>query len=123
MGLNCSTYCSTDRTMVNQEVQIQNQSLKLVSPILIYDLYLQKLDEATEKKAIECFSKIDRDGSGSIDKQEANTHLIKSFKDVKKTTAFFELIDVNNDGQISQEEFIQFWEMIKGSGHSDAEIS
>ena len=29
---------------------------------------------------------------------------------------------MNNDGVISKEEFISFWEVVKGSGHDESEI-
>lgn len=35
---------------------------------------------------------------------------------------FFNAVDVNNDGEIEFVEFKTFWEVVKGSGHDEAEI-
>ena len=35
---------------------------------------------------------------------------------------FFNTVDVNNDGEVSLEEFIQFWKVVKASGHDEGEI-
>jgi hypothetical protein len=35
---------------------------------------------------------------------------------------FFNTVDFNNDGEISEEEFIEFWMIVKGSGHTEEEI-
>jgi Ca2+-binding EF-hand superfamily protein len=34
----------------------------------------------------------------------------------------FEAVDVNNDGSISEDEWVEFWETVKSHGHSDEEI-
>lgn len=31
-------------------------------------------------------------------------------------------MDFNNDGEISGEEFMRFWRIVKGSGHTEEEI-
>jgi Ca2+-binding EF-hand superfamily protein len=35
---------------------------------------------------------------------------------------FFNTVDFNNDGQIQFDEFVEFWEIVKGSGHTEEEI-
>lgn len=35
---------------------------------------------------------------------------------------FFNTVDFNNDGEISLNEFVEFWEIVKGSGHIEEEI-
>jgi len=34
----------------------------------------------------------------------------------------FNSVDVNNDGKIEYQEFLQFWQVVKGSGHDEEEI-
>jgi Ca2+-binding EF-hand superfamily protein len=35
---------------------------------------------------------------------------------------FFNTVDFNNDGEITEGEFIEFWQIVKGSGHTEEEI-
>jgi Ca2+-binding EF-hand superfamily protein len=35
---------------------------------------------------------------------------------------FFNTVDFNGDGEISLNEFVEFWEIVKGSGHTEEEI-
>jgi Ca2+-binding EF-hand superfamily protein len=35
---------------------------------------------------------------------------------------FFDTVDFNNDGHIQFEEFVEFWEIVKGTGHTEEEI-
>ena len=35
---------------------------------------------------------------------------------------FFDQVDVNKDGQITEAEFVDFWCIVKQSGHGEEEI-
>ena len=35
---------------------------------------------------------------------------------------FFDQVDFDGDGEISEKEFLRFWRIVKGSGHTDEEI-
>jgi hypothetical protein len=38
------------------------------------------------------------------------------------TQALFDCVDINKDGEISVDEWVKFWEAVKGSGRSEEEI-
>ena len=67
------------------------------------------------------FGIFDVDGSHAIDKNEAVNHWKGAFGKIS-AKEFFDTVDVNNDGEISLEEFITFWKVVKGSGHTEEEI-
>ena len=68
-----------------------------------------------------CFGIFDTDGSHAIDKNEAIDHWKGAFGKIS-ASQFFKTVDVNNDGEISLEEFISFWKVVKGAGHTEEEI-
>ena len=63
----------------------------------------------------------DVDGSSEIDKQEAVKHWKTKFGKLS-AMEFFNQVDVNKDGTITFEEFLNFWVVVKESGHSEADI-
>ena len=63
----------------------------------------------------------DVDNSHAIDTTEALNHWKAAFGRIS-AREFFNTVDVNNDGQVSLEEFQQFWKVVKGAGHSEEEI-
>ena len=67
------------------------------------------------------FGIFDIDGSHSIDKNEALNHWKNAFGKIS-AKEFFNTVDVNNDGEISLEEFLDFWREVKAAGHSEEEI-
>ena len=67
------------------------------------------------------FAIFDIDGSQAIDKAEAVNHWKGAFGKIS-ANEFFNTVDVNNDGEISLEEFLTFWRVVKASGHSEEEI-
>ena len=70
---------------------------------------------------MEVFGIFDVDGSKEIDKEEALKHWKSAFGKIS-AKEFFNTVDVNGDGVISFEEFLGFWEVVKGSGHDEEEI-
>ena len=73
------------------------------------------------KKVEEVFGIFDVDGSNAIDKEEAVNHWKGAFGKIS-AKQFFNTVDVNHDGEISLEEFKQFWRVVKQAGHSEEEI-
>ena len=69
----------------------------------------------------EVFGIFDIDGSNAIDKTEALNHWKTAFGRIS-ANEFFSQVDENNDGQISLDEFVTFWRVVKTSGHSEEEI-
>ena len=65
---------------------------------------------------------MDKDLSGAINKDEAIKHFGSSFGKIS-AKEFFNAVDENHDGQIEFHEFIRFWEVVKGAGHDEEEIS
>ena len=79
------------------------------------------MSESTEKRVEEVFRIFDVDDSKAIDKNEAVNHWKGAFGKIS-AKEFFNTVDVNNDGEISLEEFLTFWRVVKASGHSEEEI-
>ena len=69
----------------------------------------------------EIFALFDVDGSNAIDTTEALNHWKKAFGKIS-AKEFFKVVDVNQDGQVTLEEFVRFWKVVKGAGHSEEEI-
>ena len=67
------------------------------------------------------FKIFDKDGSKTIEKEEAIKHWSKNFGKIS-ANEFFNTVDYNHDGTISYDEFIDFWKIVKGSGHTEDEI-
>ena len=79
------------------------------------------LSPEVENRVKEVFKLFDTDGSNAIDKNEAVNHWKGAFGKIS-AKEFFNTVDVNNDGEVSLEEFIQFWKVVKASGHDEGEI-
>ena len=69
----------------------------------------------------EVFKVFDKDNSKTIEKDEAIKHWSKNFGKIS-AQEFFNTVDYNHDGQIQYDEFVDFWMIVKGSGHSEEEI-
>ena len=67
------------------------------------------------------FKIFDKDNSKTIDKDEAVKHWSKNFGKIS-AQEFFNTVDYNHDGQIQYQEFVDFWMIVKGAGHSEEEI-
>ena len=68
----------------------------------------KSLPKNLDKKVIELFYKIDKDRSNSIERQEAKEYWKKNFSQVN-TIALFDQVDVDGNGRIEIEEWIQHW--------------
>lgn len=71
---------------------------------------------------MDVFKIFDKDGNKCIDRSEAQKHWAQVKFGKISANEFFNTVDYNNDGEIQLEEFIQFWEIVKGSGHSEEEM-
>lgn len=68
------------------------------------------------------FQIFDKDGNKTIDRTEAQKHWSTVRFGKISANEFFNTVDFNGDGEIAYEEFVEFWEIVKGSGHSEEEI-
>jgi len=68
------------------------------------------------------FKIFDKDGNKSIDRAEAQKHWKEVNFGKLSANEFFNTVDFNGDGQIQFDEFVEFWEIVKGSGHTEEEI-
>ena len=82
---------------------------------------IQELSKGVEEKAIAVFRIFDTDASKEIDKNEALNHWKSKFGKLS-AQEFFNQVDVNGDGQVTEEEFLNFWRQAKASGISEEEI-
>ena len=83
--------------------------------------FLKELSPECIARVEAVFGIFDVDGSNEIDKAEALNHWKSAFGKIS-AKEFFNTVDVNNDGVISKEEFLGFWEVVKGAGHDEDEI-
>ena len=88
---------------------------------LLTSIIFQELSSELQNEVLETFKVFDVDGSHNIDKNEALKHWKSNFGKVS-AKEFFNQVDFNGDGQISEEEFILFWKIVKGHGHTEEEI-
>lgn len=68
------------------------------------------------------FQIFDKDGNKTIDRTEAQKHWSTVRFGKISANEFFNTVDFNGDGEIAYDEFVEFWEIVKGSGHSEEEI-
>ena len=74
-----------------------------------------------KKKCLELFSKIDTDGSKSIDKAETLKFWGTKFAQLN-SQELFNSVDKNNDGSIQEDEWVEFWYNVWKAGHEKDEI-
>ena len=67
------------------------------------------------------FQEIDEGGSLTIDMEETKRWWHHNFAAVN-TRAMFDNVDKDHNGKIDFDEWVQFWTMVKHSGHTDEEI-
>ena len=67
------------------------------------------------------FKIFDVDDSKEIDREEALKHWKSSFGKLS-AKEFFNQVDFDGDGQITQDEFIKFWKIAKAAGVEESEI-
>ena len=70
---------------------------------------------------LEVFAHFDTDNSHEIDKNEAIKHFKGAFARIS-AKELFNTVDVNHDGTITTEEWMNFWQVVKDAGHSEEEI-
>jgi len=70
------------------------------------------------------FKQFDVDDSKTIELNEAVEHWKRQKNSFSKLSAaeFFNTVDYNGDGCIQYDEFVEFWMIVKGAGHSEDEI-
>ena len=83
---------------------------------------LQELTPELKQIVAEVFQIFDKDGSKTIDRAEAQKHWAQVRFGKVSANEFFNTVDFNNDGQVAFDEFVEFWEIVKGSGHTEEEI-
>ena len=84
-------------------------------------LLFKKLSADLSAKVQEVFDLFDQNHSKQIDMTEAVNHWKSGFSKIS-AKEFFNQVDVNKDGCIEFDEFLAFWEVVKGSGHEESEI-
>ena len=67
------------------------------------------------------FRKFDVDGSKEIDKTEALNHWKNKFGKLS-AREFFDQVDVDGDGNVTEDEFVKFWMRAKAYGVPEEEI-
>ena len=84
-------------------------------------MVFQDLSENVQQQVVETFKIFDVDGSKNIDKTEAIKHWKSNYGKIS-AKEFFDQVDFDGNGEISEEEFVRFWRIVKGAGHTDDEI-
>ena len=79
------------------------------------------LSENLEKRVRAIFSKIDVDGSNTIDKEETLKYWKANFAKVQ-TEELFKAVDIDGNGTIELDEWLDFWRMVKGAGNAEEDI-
>ena len=79
------------------------------------------MSEKCRNKVLEVFRLLDVDDSKSIDKKEAEKHWKGAFGKIS-AMEFFSAVDENDDGEVTLDEFIHFWETVKKNGNSEENI-
>ncbi|CAD8126001.1 unnamed protein product [Paramecium sonneborni] len=82
----------------------------------------ESLSEKLRTKAIEIFKKIDIKGNGTIDKQGTQQFWKSNFAKLN-TEALFDAVDFDKSGDITEDEWMAFWEIVKQNGYSEEEIN
>ena len=72
-------------------------------------------------QVLETFKIFDVDGSKNIDKSEAIKHWKTNYGKLS-AKEFFNQVDFDDNGEISEDEFVRFWRIVKAAGHSEEEI-
>ncbi len=89
---------------------------------MVLTLFVQELSPELQQQVDNVFAIFDKDGSKTIEKDEAIKHWTKGFGKIS-AQEFFNTVDYNHDGQIQYEEFSDFWKIVKGAGHTEEEIA
>lgn len=82
---------------------------------------MSKLSKESWGKLEELFKRMDADGSNQVTYEEALMFFKGSFGKFS-CDAMFNEVDVDKSGQISADEFMDFWVQVRKSGYSDQDI-
>ncbi|CAD8097788.1 unnamed protein product [Paramecium primaurelia] len=82
----------------------------------------EPLSQRLRHKASEIFKKLDIKGNGTIDKEGTEQFWKSNFAKLN-TEALFEAVDFDKSGDITEEEWMAFWEIVKENGYSEEEIN
>jgi Ca2+-binding EF-hand superfamily protein len=90
------------------------------------------LSDELYRRVHEIFSKIDVDGSKTIDKEETLKYWYPHPAPITKnrksnfaklnTEALFNAVDKDGNGSIDLDEWLDFWKAVKNAGHNEEEI-
>jgi Ca2+-binding EF-hand superfamily protein len=80
------------------------------------------LPEGLKEKCLNLFKLIDSDRSSTIDKEETLKYWETNFPKLN-SFEIFENVDLNGDGLIQINEWIEFWTKVYNSGYKEREIS
>ena len=64
---------------------------------------------------------IDIDGSKTIDREETTKYWSRNFPKLN-SNELFDQVDMNGDGSIQLDEWVEFWTLVLNSGHTPEEI-
>ncbi|CAD8157279.1 unnamed protein product [Paramecium pentaurelia] len=82
----------------------------------------KQISENLRLKAIMIFQKIDVQNKGYIDKERTLQFWKSNFAKIN-TDALFSQVDYNKSGNITIQEWLAFWDIVKQQGYSEQEIS
>ena len=84
-------------------------------------MLFKELSPECKQSVLDTFKIFDKDDSKDIDKEEALNHWKNNFGKMS-AKEFFNQVDFDGDGKITETEFLRFWRVVKGSGNSEEDI-
>ncbi|CAE7469694.1 Xpo1 [Symbiodinium pilosum] len=81
---------------------------------------MRPLSAEAKTKVEELFDKMDKDGSGTITKEEAHK-FFSSFAKVN-AKAMFDEVDDDGNGSITKSEWVGFWHQVRAAGYPNTQI-
>mmetsp|Transcript_41932 Transcript_41932/g.78408 ORF Transcript_41932/g.78408 Transcript_41932/m.78408 type:complete len:157 (-) Transcript_41932:33-503(-) len=83
---------------------------------------LKRLDASAQKSILALWDAMNTDKDNKITREEADVFFKKIRFGKLSVDAMFSEVDTNADGEINQQEWVSFWEQVKGNGYTDALI-
>ncbi|CAD8060964.1 unnamed protein product [Paramecium sonneborni] len=80
------------------------------------------LSASLRLKALQIFQKIDKENKGVIDKKTTQQFWQSNFAKIN-TEALFKAVDFDNSGDITIQEWLTFWKIVKKTGYTEQEIN